>query len=262
MALTCLNLPLEICNDPAYIYIPGIIQGPHEPNAIDAEHWHYLRPLITDLEVAYTRGLQPYNRGLQPCQFDSPSISKRVFHVAIAAVLMDSKAARPFAGFLNVTSHIFCFLCQCWHKTSLGHTDCEAWNAPDDSFLKKGAEMWHDAQDDVARKLVESCYGTCYSEFWRLPYWQPSKQLLVNPMHTIYLNIAQRFFCDGLGLENPSANKKEQKRVADIAYYYPFMPPPPLSALNACLPDQPTSNPVSELQFPPSLKQKLLELCP
>lgn len=38
MALTCLNLPLEICNDPAYIYIPGIIQGPHEPNAIDAEH--------------------------------------------------------------------------------------------------------------------------------------------------------------------------------------------------------------------------------
>ncbi|KAJ3753450.1 hypothetical protein EV360DRAFT_87778 [Lentinula raphanica] len=38
LAMTCLNLPLEIRNDHAYIYIPGIIQGPQEPKAQDAEH--------------------------------------------------------------------------------------------------------------------------------------------------------------------------------------------------------------------------------
>ncbi|KAJ3738199.1 hypothetical protein EV360DRAFT_2354, partial [Lentinula raphanica] len=49
MGLTCLNLPLQMKNDPAYTYIPGIIQGPHEPPAKEAAHQHYLRPLITEL---------------------------------------------------------------------------------------------------------------------------------------------------------------------------------------------------------------------
>ena len=248
MALTCLNLPLDIRNDPAYIYIPGIIQGPCEPNAKDAEHRHYLRPLITDLEAAYSRGLQPYSRGLQPCQLDSPSISKRVFLIAIAAVLMDFKAARPFAGLLDVTSHIFCFLCQCWHKVHLGRTDCKVWDTVDDTFLKKGAEMWRNATDVNERKFAETFYGTRYSELWRLPYWQPSKQLLVDPMHTIYLILAQRFFRDGLGLENPSAKKKQRKPVY-FAYHYNFTPPPPLSSLSipSNRPGETASNPdVSE----------------
>ncbi|KAJ3722376.1 hypothetical protein C8R42DRAFT_580366, partial [Lentinula raphanica] len=58
LAMTCLNLPLEIRNDHAYIYIPGIIQGPQEPKAEDAEHRHYLKPLIDDLLVGYTRGVR------------------------------------------------------------------------------------------------------------------------------------------------------------------------------------------------------------
>ncbi|KAJ3718764.1 hypothetical protein C8R42DRAFT_585151, partial [Lentinula raphanica] len=58
LAMTCLNLPLEIRNDHAYIYIPGIIQGPQEPKAQDAEHRHYLKPLIDDLLVGYTRGVR------------------------------------------------------------------------------------------------------------------------------------------------------------------------------------------------------------
>ncbi|KAJ3754122.1 hypothetical protein EV360DRAFT_52222, partial [Lentinula raphanica] len=58
LAMTCLNLPLEIRNDHAYLYIPGIIQGPQEPKAKDSEHRHYLKPLIDDLLVGYTRGVR------------------------------------------------------------------------------------------------------------------------------------------------------------------------------------------------------------
>ncbi|KAJ3817652.1 hypothetical protein F5880DRAFT_1492568, partial [Lentinula raphanica] len=58
LAMTCLNLPLEIRNDHAYIYIPGIIQGPQEPKAKDAEHRHYLKPLIDDLLIGYTCGVR------------------------------------------------------------------------------------------------------------------------------------------------------------------------------------------------------------
>ncbi|KAF8828585.1 hypothetical protein HHX47_DHR3000330 [Lentinula edodes] len=60
MAMSCLNLPLNIRNDHAYLYIPGIIQGPHEPNAVDAEYRHYLKPLIDDFLVGYMRGVRPY----------------------------------------------------------------------------------------------------------------------------------------------------------------------------------------------------------
>ncbi|KAJ3830995.1 hypothetical protein F5878DRAFT_636450 [Lentinula raphanica] len=42
------------------LYIPGIIQGPQEPKAEEAEHRHYLKPLIDDLLVGYTRGVRPF----------------------------------------------------------------------------------------------------------------------------------------------------------------------------------------------------------
>lgn len=71
----------------------------------------------------------------------------------------------------------------------LGRTDCEAWGTADDAFLKKGAEAWRDARNALERGNIKVLYGTRYSELWRLPYWQPSKQLLVDPMHTIVLNL-------------------------------------------------------------------------
>lgn len=228
MGATCLNLPAEIRDDSAYKYIPAFIQGPLEPNGTKAEHRYYLRPFITDMEKAYTRGLQPYRRGLQPNSDNT--ISQRVFRVAIASVSMDFKAARPFAGLADVTSHTFCFVCQCWHLAHLGRTDFESWDAANDDFLRKGAEQW-DESEDKGRALIEKSYGTRYSEFWRLPYWKPSKQLIVDPMHTFYLILEQRFFRDALGLENPTDENKTRRTEADIAYHYPFTPPPPLSSI-------------------------------
>ncbi|KAJ3887127.1 hypothetical protein GG344DRAFT_90612 [Lentinula edodes] len=57
IAMSCLNLPLKIRNDHAFLYISGIIRGPHEPNASNAEHCHYLKPLVDDLVKGYTRGV-------------------------------------------------------------------------------------------------------------------------------------------------------------------------------------------------------------
>ncbi|KAJ4467607.1 hypothetical protein C8R41DRAFT_733487, partial [Lentinula lateritia] len=56
MSMSCLNLPLEIREDQAYVYIPGIIQGPREPDAKAGAYNHYLRPIIDEMLVAYTRG--------------------------------------------------------------------------------------------------------------------------------------------------------------------------------------------------------------
>ncbi|KIK60915.1 hypothetical protein GYMLUDRAFT_167371, partial [Collybiopsis luxurians FD-317 M1] len=56
MAITCLNLPPEMRNDIAYTYIPGIIQGHHEPISTSAQHQHYLAPVVSQFEIGYSRG--------------------------------------------------------------------------------------------------------------------------------------------------------------------------------------------------------------
>ncbi|EEB98585.1 hypothetical protein MPER_01881, partial [Moniliophthora perniciosa FA553] len=56
IALSCVNLPITIRNDPAYVYVSGLIQGPHEPDATESHHRHYLKPLVNDLLDGYIRG--------------------------------------------------------------------------------------------------------------------------------------------------------------------------------------------------------------
>ncbi|KAJ3871047.1 hypothetical protein F5051DRAFT_341426, partial [Lentinula edodes] len=230
MAMSCLNLPLNIRNDHAYLYIPGIIQGPHEPNAVDAEYRHYLKPLIDDFLVGYTRGVRPYATHRTHRSSSYP----RVFRLALALALMDFKAARPFAGFLDVTLHHFCYICDCWHNSHLGRTDYENWQPIDDEFLRKGAELWRDAAEVKLRKAIEDLFGTRSSELWRLPYWQASCQLGVDPMHIFFLILMQRYFRDILGLDNPDEPKKTpEKPRFRFAFYHEFTPPPSLSSLAA-----------------------------
>ncbi|KAJ3781040.1 hypothetical protein GGU10DRAFT_278292 [Lentinula aff. detonsa] len=227
IAMSCLNLPLEIRNDNAFLYIPGIIQGPHEPDAKDAEHRHFLKPLVDDLLKGYTRGVRPFSTFLTR-KSDTPY--SHVSHVAVALASMDFKAIRPFCGLLDVTSHHFCFLCDCWHVAHLGRTDYENWKPLDDERLRKSAEMWRNAMLKD-RKAIERLYGTRFSELWRLPYWR-LHQIGIDPMHTIFLILLQRTFRDILGLDNPEdPKKKSNKPKFKFAFYYDFTPPPSLSSL-------------------------------
>lgn len=210
VSLACLNLPLQMRNDSTYQYIPYIIPGPYEPDSQVAAHQHILRPMVSDIVTGYERGFRPHgmhqsqkNQSMQPYG--------RVHHTAIAMASMDSKAARPFVGFLDVTSHHHCFICRCFHKFHMGRTDFENWEPADDEFLQKGAEMWRDAKDDKERLQIVKFYGMRYSEYWKFDNWKPSKQLLVKPMHTLFLVILQRFFRDALKLDNPDSKNKKGK---------------------------------------------------
>ncbi|KAJ3897293.1 hypothetical protein F5879DRAFT_770044, partial [Lentinula edodes] len=181
--LVCLNLPPSMRNNQAWVYIPGIIQGRQEPDAKQSEHRHYWRQLVTELEAGYSRGLRPFHT--HKTHQMGLSSNNRIFRVAIAGASMDFKAARPFGGFMDVTSHHTCFLCKCWHISHIGRTDFENWRPADIEFLKRGAQEWINAKTVAQRKQVENFYGTRSSELWRLPYWNPIMQLLIEPMHTL-----------------------------------------------------------------------------
>ncbi|KAJ4484240.1 hypothetical protein C8J55DRAFT_376999, partial [Lentinula edodes] len=239
--LVCLNLPPAMRNNQAWVYIPGIIQGRQEPDAKQSEHRHYWRLLVTEFEAGYSRGLRPFHtHTTHQMGLDS---NKRIFRVAIAGASMDFKAARPFGGFLDVTSHHTCFLCKCWHLTHIGRTDFENWRPADIAFLKKGTQEWLTAPTIAQRKQIENFYGTRSSELWRLPYWKPTLQLLIEPMHTLFLILEQRFARHALGLDNPEPDgialdepeqgnlkrkkaKSSKKKLAYISFYHEFTPPP------------------------------------
>ncbi|KAJ3792180.1 hypothetical protein GGU11DRAFT_693844 [Lentinula aff. detonsa] len=208
VSLACLNLPLQMRNDSAHRYIPYIIPGPYEPDAKVAAHQHILHPMLSDIVMGYQRGFRPHgshgsHQSVQPYA--------RVHRTAVAMASMDSKAARPFAGLLDVISHHHCFICRCFHKFHMGRTDFENWVPADDDFLRRGAEMWRDAKDDKERIQISDFYGTRYSALWMLGNWKPSKQLLVEPMHIVFLVILQRFFQDALKLDNPDSKNKKGK---------------------------------------------------
>lgn len=257
ISMTCLNLPLPMRNDPAFIYISGIIRArraqptngkpsskiPSGPSSTNSEHRYFSRPLIDDLVVGYTRGVRPY------ATHNSRKASVpygRTFKVAIATAVLDLKGAREFAGLRDVGAHIFCFTCKCWHSAHLHRTDCHLWTKVDDEFLFTGAKMWRDAQVLGDRKVPEDFFGTRWSDLWRLPYWKPSRQLVVDPMHAIFLNAEVHFFRKVLGLEQPDEPGAEPTAPPNLlAFIYPFAPPPPLSSLRI-----PRSAPSSEISLP------------
>ncbi|KAJ3914941.1 hypothetical protein F5877DRAFT_27040, partial [Lentinula edodes] len=59
---------------------------------------------------------------------------------------------------------------------------------------REGAEKWRDARDHEERTQIEEKYGVRHSEFWRLPYWRPSKQVTVDAMHTLFALLTKNFF--------------------------------------------------------------------
>ncbi|KAJ3709685.1 hypothetical protein C8R42DRAFT_729944 [Lentinula raphanica] len=233
MAMSCLNLPLSMRNDPAFVYIPALYhcKDGHEPDSKNAETRHFLKPLVDEFLVGYTRGVRPYStHESQKVQEDPYS---RVFKFAISNGTMDSKAAKPANGLLDITSHIFCHRCNCWHAFHGGRTDCRNWVDIDDEYLRKGAQLWQDAEFSEDRKFDEDCFGTRASELWRLPYWKPSQQAVSEPMHTVYLNVVQRYCREILGLDNPNDKKKVHKMPKYTrCFYYPFEPPPALSSVS------------------------------
>jgi hypothetical protein len=57
---------------------------------------------------------------------------------------------------------------------------------------------------------IFTSYGTRWSEMWRLPYWDPTRQLVVDAMHCVLEGVTHHHFRIALGLTNASAASKPE----------------------------------------------------
>jgi hypothetical protein len=158
---------------------------------------HYLKPLIDDAEVSWKKGVR-YNRtALHP--------NGRIVRSAIVCEVCDLPGARKLAGLASSISHHFCSLCTVSGLKNLGRHDHEKWKTRDVEELRDYAEQWRDASTKQDRDNIFKKHGVRWSELWRLPYWNPVRQLTVDSMHCILEDLVSFHFRDVLKLTVKSA---------------------------------------------------------
>ncbi|KAG2054033.1 hypothetical protein BDR06DRAFT_885012 [Suillus hirtellus] len=181
ISMACLNLLVDIRYKPENMYVVGIIPGLKQPSLENLNH--YIQPLINDLVDAWQCSIKfskmaCYPHGQLTCS-------------AVAPVVCDLPATRHIASMAGVGSHFYCSACNCYHKSTCGRVDFEKWEPRNKVTLREYAEQWRDAATSSEHERLFKAHGVRYSELWRLPYWDPSQQLVIDPMHCILEGLAQ-----------------------------------------------------------------------
>lgn len=195
ISMACLNLPIEIRYEPENMYLVGIIPGPSEPALNELNH--YMRPVVTDMIGAWVNGIRMSRTPMHSQGRNTRS--------AIALVVNDLPAARKTAALASHASHFYCSVCSCYHLSTRGSTNYNDWKARDHKEMRRHAEEWKDAATSVDRDKIFQATGVRWSELWRLPYWNPTRQLVVDSMHCILEGLAQHQSRDVLNLTTASA---------------------------------------------------------
>ncbi|EIN06944.1 hypothetical protein PUNSTDRAFT_39432, partial [Punctularia strigosozonata HHB-11173 SS5] len=190
IALACLNLPVEIRYAPENLYLAGLVPGPREPTLTELNH--YIRFIVDDFLVGWHDGFFLSRTALYE--------SGRLMRVALANVVCDLPAAWKMAALAPSTSRKFCNVCDCWHpvnhndprwrRTKMGRVDYERWNCRDVAQMRVDAERWRDATSKKEQETIFKRTGVRWSELWRLPYWDPTQQLVVDSMHCLLEGLA------------------------------------------------------------------------
>jgi hypothetical protein len=212
ISMVCLNLPLHECFKPENMYIAGIIPGPREPR--EGQLNHYLRPLINDLCESYEHGVFFTKTAESP--------SGRLSRSALVVSVNDLPAARKVSQLASYNSHFFCSTCNGYDLSTRKNTDYQNWVSRDDCEMRKVAFNWRDASTSAEQKSLWDKYGLRWSEMWRLPYWKPTKQLVVDSMHCIFLGLVSTHVRTLLRATDKHASAKVE---LEPAFHFQFTTP-------------------------------------
>ncbi|KAG2746129.1 hypothetical protein P692DRAFT_20639785, partial [Suillus brevipes Sb2] len=148
-------------------------------------------PLINDMVDSWECGVKFSKTACYP--------TGRLTRSAIALAVCNLPATRHLAAFTGTGSHFYCSTCNCYHKTTYGRVDFESWELWDKDRLREYAKQWRDAATTSECERLFKDHGVRYSELWCLPYWDPPRQLVIDPMHCILEGLVQHHTHNLLG---------------------------------------------------------------
>ena len=189
IAMICVLLPPSLRIKPAFVYLNGIIPHPEPP---EDQINHFLRPVIDSLDAAWSQGVWYSSTGQRPR-------GRRVYSGLVTNV-NDLPGSRKVSGHGGHSHRCFCALCKL-PKADINNLEVETWQMKTRDELYEQAVAWRDAPSKAARKRLYKANGVRWSEFWRLSYWDPTRFVIIDGMHTIYLRIVQHQCRVVLGLD-------------------------------------------------------------
>lgn len=200
--LICLSLPPEIRYEPDNIYIYGVFPG--SPNTERSNN--IISPLVTCLLAFWTTGVHFTSTHEFP--------QGRIVRAVLGPLLCDLIAARQVAGHASHSSkNDLCTVCYAstmnWERLNL-----PAFRTGKEQ--REAAERWKNARSAEERDALFASAGVRYSELLRLPYWDPTKMVVVDSLHQLLLGIIQRFCRDVWGMNSSNPDTEGMEPIPSI----------------------------------------------
>ncbi|KIY60858.1 hypothetical protein CYLTODRAFT_384900, partial [Cylindrobasidium torrendii FP15055 ss-10] len=194
---------------PEYIYMGGIYLGPDHVKAEELDH--FVRPVVEQFAEAWNPGLE--------ISRTAASSTPVVVETAIILSVNDLPAARDIAGLMSHGSHFVCSMCDLLGQANATNTDFKEWHYRDVEEMKKFAHEWKDASSQKRRKEIYHKTGVRWSSLWLLPYWDPTRMLVIDSMHCLLEGLVKFHCTEALRLGS------ETEKTPRYSYAYVFPGP-------------------------------------
>lgn len=191
--LICFNLPPDIRYKAENVFLVGIVPGPTEPHTDQVNH--VLRPLVNDLMVLWEKGI--YIRKTHKYPLGRPVCG------AMLPLICDLPAARRASGHAAHSATTFCSECYL-KKEDINNINRDTWPPCNHSNHVKYANLWKNAKTPAEQNSEFSKHNVRWSELLRLPYWDPTKHVVIDPMHGFYLRMFFRHIREIWGMRADS----------------------------------------------------------
>jgi hypothetical protein len=198
ITLACLNLSPELRYKQENLFLAAVLPGPKETSVSEINF--YLAPIVDMLLQAWQIGTQ--------FEFEGRILIVRSI---VACLVADLPAARKAGGMAHFSAAKFCGFCT-QMKANINSIDYWTWKKRSGQEIREIAENWRDASSMSERKQIFKEFGIRWSELFRLPYWDPAAQTVIDGMHNLFLGVVQHHVRDILGLDDEQRTRNHKEK--------------------------------------------------
>lgn len=159
--------------------------GPKEQSSDEVQR--YLRPIISDL-------LRLWKYGIKVPTESHPE--GRLVRVALVAVVCDKPAAHKIGGFASHSHTYYCT--ECWISVTDKGTPSAfqkgAYRPRTNAEQHRLGNEYRNLGTPHAQKNFVKEFATRYSQLSRLPYFDLVHQIVIDPMHNLFLGLVKTHF--------------------------------------------------------------------
>ena len=184
MYLSVFNIPRRERFHQQIIILVGVIPGPKEP---ELHINSFLQLLVDDLKKLW--------KGVQMITYRGVPV---IVRAALLCVGCDIPAARKVSGFVGHRATMGCSRClssfpteHFGDKPDYSNFDRSTWTIRDIENHKAHALHHRDCNTKSDRVAIERSYGVRYSCLLQLPYFNPPRLCIIDPMHNLFLGTAK-----------------------------------------------------------------------